>query len=238
MRRNRTKVVWLPQDNINSIGAAGSNVFQRFALNAVGVTGDFAVGEIPLTIDNPPGATTAGTTLSDIYSSGYRLRRIVGKVWVDQQQLAEDTANDFIVTVGIIVRRVDPAAGTSLALLTGVGETLSPQEIENSADPWIWRRSWRLNNLLATPQDPIGNQSEESLLENNYGYGPSAVDGPHIDQKTARIIGPEERLFLTASSMIADGSMFALSSTTFITTDLRVLGSMRTMVGNRRNASR
>lgn len=240
MRRKTSKVVWLPQDNINSIGGVGStNVYQLFALNPVGVAGSIASGEIPLVIDNPPLATTAGATLADINSSGYRLRRIVGKIWIDQQQLAEDLPSDIIVTAGIIVRRVDPATGASLAFLSGSAEILSPSEIENTSDPWVWRRTWRVNNLLATVNDPLGNQDAESLLTNNYGHGPSAVDGPHVDQKTARIIGPEERLFLTASAMIFNfGGMVAISATTFVMCNLRILGSMRTMVGNRRNASR
>lgn len=230
-RRSSPKVVWLPQDPANSLGAS---VYQEFILAVAGTVGDFAVGEIPLVIDNQADPLVVETTLADVESSGYRLRRVVGKIWAFTDQQQEDTPGAIIVTAGIIVRRADPATGASLAVETGSANLVSPGEIENTSDPWVWRRSWFQGNNDATIVQPFrGN----TLPENNLFF--SALDGPHVDQKTARLIGPEERLFLTVSATIVTGGMDQnITLSTAILTDLRVLGSMRTMIGNRRNASR
>jgi len=72
----------------------------------------------------------------------------------------------------------------------------------------------------------------------NYAHGPAVADGPHIDQKTARTVSLEERLFLDVSvtnvDVGAEGNDFSVN----VVTDLRVLGSMRSGSGNRRNSSR
>lgn len=232
-RRTRPKVVWLPQTNANSLGANATTVYQKFALQLGGDIGDFTVGEIPLVIDDTHDPLAAATTLADVEDSGYRLRRIVGKIWVNQHQSAGDTPGIRIVTAGIIVRRTDVTTGASLASLDTTGQLQSPGEIQNTADPWVWRRSWLLANNLAT----IAALNGETYPDSNQFF--SAVDGPHVDQKTARIIGPEERLFLNVSSTIVTAGMdLQTQDVCDIVTDLRVLGSMRTTVGNRRNASR
>lgn len=237
-RRRSPKVVWLPQDNLSSVGPvpdAGTAVYQTFAVDVIGGVGSFAVGEIPLVIDGPQDPLLITTSLSDIANSGYRLRRIVGKIWVRVAQAANDGPATVVVTAAIIVRRVNEA-GASLAFLTGNASTLSPGEIQNTEDPWVWRRSWYLCNTLS---QAAAAGALTGLPTDNVGLrAGSALDGPHIDQKTARIIGPEERLFLTVSSTVINegGDQVALSSV--ILTDLRVLGTLRTTSGNRRNASR
>lgn len=236
MARRSPRVVWLPQDNENSIPLDGTTVYQRAAIDVFGTPGSFAVGEIPLVIDRPQDPAALTTSLSDIGNSGYRLRRIVGKIFCSANQVDADTPVRTLLTCGIIVRRVNEG-GASLAILTGNAATLSPGEIQNTEDPWIWRRTWLLGNPLATAAalTPI-----RSIATVNYAsQGGSAVDGPHVDQKTARVIGPEERLFLTFSSTILEaGTDQELSLGVEIVTDLRILGSLRTTSGNRRNASR
>lgn len=237
MRKRSPKVVWLPQDNLASVGPVvdqGTAVYQTFAVDVIGGVGSFAVGEIPLVIDAPQDPLIATTSLSDIANSGYRLRRIVGKIFVRQAQAVNDGPATVMVTAGLIVRRVNEN-GNSLAFLTGNGATLSPGEIQNTEDPWIWRRSWYLFNNLAAAA------TAGALIGpvDNYGVRVgSALDGPHIDQKTARIIGPEERLFLTVSSTIINEGGDQVAASTVILTDLRFLATLRTTSGNRRNASR
>lgn len=236
MRASRKpRVVWFPQTNANSVGISPRDisVFQNFTVDVNGLAGDFAVGEIPLVIDGEGDPLAAANTLSDIENSGYRLRRVVGKIWVSIGTSDEDTPVEVVVTAGIIVRRTNEQTGASYALETANGELLSPGQIRNAGDPWVWRRSWRLGNNRATTASP----DFPFLAETNEFF--SALDGPHVDQKTARIIGPEERLFLDVSStIIVAGGNPALTLSAFVLTDLRVLGSMRTSSGNRRNASR
>lgn len=245
MRRKSPRVVWLPQTNANSVGAAFGNqtaVYQEFALNTAGDPGDFITGEIPLVADGDSQdiLANAETSLSDVYNSGYRLRRIVGKVWVAVDQEAGATGpKSVIASAGIIVRRVDPLTALSLASqsVTNQQELLSPGEIRNTSDPWIWRRSWQVNQLVA--QSASGVFAQTGVTHNYGGATGSGVDGPHVDQKTARVIGPEERLFLTCSVTNITGGFDSQGTTAvFFLTDLRILGTLRTTSGNRRNASR
>jgi len=228
-RRNKPRVVWLPPTNANSLGADERNGYQAFTVDVTGLIGEFAVAEIPLTIDAQSDPLDPNTSLADVESAGYRLRRIVGKIFCIQLQQAITNGPSVLVTAGIIVRRVDPESGTSLASLDTTGDTQGPGRLTNYSDPWVWRRSWILGNNLAT-------DSVQELPESNMEYG-SVADGPHVDQKTARVVSAEERLFLNVSSTLLQNGG-ELTTSTFVTTDLRILASMRTQSGNRRNASR
>lgn len=234
MRRRNPRVVWLPQTNANSVGGL-SSAYQVFRVDVSGVEGDFAVGEIPLVIDGEGDPLAATNTLSDIESSGYRLRRIVGKIFARVDQVAAASPFLLAVTAGIIVRRSNDQTGASLAVETLNEELVAPSQIRNSGDPWIWRRTWLLGNNKSLERPPSAGLVEEGNTELG-----SAVDGPHVDQKTARIIGPEERLFLDVSATVVqqDAVTTLINTSTLIVTNLRVLGSMRSSSGNRRNASR
>jgi len=234
-RRRSPRVLWLPQDQANGLG--NGTVYQRSELIVSGPTGSFTVLEIPLVIDQAEDALLPTTTLSDIGNSGYRLRRIVGKIWVAAVPVVGDTPVAVAITAGIIVRATGDNPN-SLAFLTGNADTLSPSQVANTEDPWVWRRSWLIGNQLATgapgfpvPFPPLG-------FGGQYGGN---NDGPHVDQKTARLVGHEQRLFLNISSTVVipgDDPQAQGELRTFILTDLRVLGSLRTTTGNRRNASR
>lgn len=223
--RRGPRVVWLP-----ALEAAEPTI-ENLGLRSftVGVTAlvPFANVSIPLTIDEPEEQSLS--SLADINSSGYRLRRIVGKIFAFGDRFDTESGIEGVaVTAGFIVRRVD-AAGQPLA--TTFSEA-SPQAITNWQDPWIWRRTWMLwNPELASP-------FPERLPLNNTDYG-SAVDGAHVDQKTARIVGPEERLFLDIGVVaLFRGGVAELSNDTLFVIDVRILGSMRTSSGNRNNSSR
>lgn len=229
--RRKPRVVWLPPTNANSFGGLNTNGVQIFAVNTTGVAPK-ATGEIPLVIDSQDDPLDPATSLADVENSGYRLRRVVGKIWVECQGSDENTAAFGVVTAGLIVRRSEPATGTSYAVATSNENLISTQEIGNYGDPWVWRRSW----VLFNPAQALNGSLEDNCT--NWAHGPSAVDGPHVDQKTARIVGPEERLFLdvTVHQNTADQGEIPLVWT--VMCDLRVLASMRTSSGNRRNASR
>lgn len=233
--RRRPRVVWLPNTNANSLPlVAGPNVTsdstsQIFIVGSTPLTS--VTGEIPIVIDSEDDPTAATTSLSDIENSGYRLRRIVGKIFLGVQQSSLSSATQAVVTAGLIIRRTNPQDGTSFAFHTSQG-LINPQLIENSGDPWVWRRTWLLHNN--------GNQPALIGPETNYGVNAaSALDGPHVDAKTARIVSNEERLLLNVSVTPITGDpndqdLFNVS----VIADLRVLASMRLSSGNRRNASR
>lgn len=230
--RRKPRVVWLPPTNANSFGSSDTSGIQIFAVNTTGA-GPVATAEVPLTIDAQSDPLALDTSLADVESSGYRLRRVVGKIFVQCQGSEENTAAFGVVTAGLIVRRVDDSTGASFAILTSNETLINTQEIRNYGDPWIWRRTWLISNpAIFEVDNPFG------IVANNYGHGPSAVDGPHVDQKTARIVGPEERLFLDVSVRQNTEDQGEIPIVWTIITDLRVLASMRSSSGNRRNASR
>lgn len=256
MRRRKPRVVWLPQTNANSIGD-GSQVYQLGIIGVAGATGQSVTKEIPLVLDTQVSAVF-GTepSLADIESSGYRLRRIVGKLWceVAQQDIFSGAGigaitgpSSCIVSAGIIVRRAD-STGTSYASQVGViSEEIDVGKIDNTGDPWVWRRSWTLgdNNalqLLSGTAGAVQTQSRQFFPTTNFGnYAGGNSDGAHVDQKTARLVSSEERLFLDVTVTILGESPNQPDTnpiTVAFWTDLRVLGSLRTTSGNRRNASR
>lgn len=249
-KRRRTKVVWLPADINNRLNTAPSpatsgldsqtiiSVFTANPLGAVPVT-----AEIPIVKDFGTGSlslVTPATTLADIEQSGYRLRRIVGKLAFSCLQGAAAAAGDgsiFQVTAGFIIRRIDDTTGTSLASVGAAGLDISTVTFSNIADPWIWRRSWLIadKSAAAAALDP---NVAAFAPSNTFGYAGGVLDGPHVDAKTARIVGPEERLFLSVTCEGVNGAAQGAPGAVLLIGDLRVLGSMRTNVGNRRNASR
>lgn len=201
--------------------------------------------ELPIVLDGTQSDPLDQTSsLADIEGSGYRLRRIVGKLWVFIGQTDAVGASLIGVSAGFIIRRVDPATGISLAASTAETQ-VNPSEIRNTADPWIWRRDYLLGNgpSRATDTNPLDIGSYvEGIGKNpttNFGrnYG-SAFEGPHVDQKTARIVGPEERLFLDISALVILNSATSPGTSLLAIWNLRVLASMRSNIGNRGNASR
>lgn len=233
-RRTKPRVVWLPATNNNSVSPDSRSGIGTFILSTGVDASNRNQAEVPILIDGNPSVLTAAT-LDDVENNGYRLRRIVGKIFCFQQQVAGNNPAAVIVTAGLIVRRVSPTTGFSLAFLDGTGKQIDTQDLDNWGDPWIWRRSWVLANALSTDggDSTIADVGPFSNME----YG-SVADGPHVDAKTARIVGPEERLFLDVTVGVLEGLTAGGVNDVKVVFDLRCLASMRTGAGNRRNASR
>lgn len=238
MRRNKPRVVWLPPTNTFSADPSARSVWQFASANiTTPIIGQVDAIEVPIIQDGITSSPLNPTSsLADIEDSGYRLRRVVGKLYVFIGQTETGGVRPgqlFGVTAGLIIRRIDGTTGGSLAVAGGGIIQVDPADIENSMDPWIWRRSWLLANNGTTNPTLINDVPAQ-----NFGAEyPGSLEGPHIDQKTARVVGPEERLFLDVSSTCILASDNTTTSLVIIY-EMRVLGSMRTSVGNRRNASR
>lgn len=252
--RRRPRVVWLyptgtPQDGIaNGFENPGLIVFQTAVTVGSGAQPTF---EIPLVVDNDPERTFAGAPLSVLQDAGlnqaiqygYKIRRIVGHIHVTAQYTNDQQTQltGVAATAALMVRRVESDTGTAIA----PGIDVHPALIQNFPDPWIWRRTWVLSGL---PNENLkGNDNAIQIAgdwhrfpEANSFYG-DVRSGPHVDAKTSRIVGPEERLFLDLGiiGLPLDrdpGVQEEVRITSVI--DLRVLASIRTNTGNRRNASR
>lgn len=249
MRRRKPKVVWLPNTNAFTTSEDNTGAWSIASVNITGITnggsGDPpSLIEVPIVQDgvqSDPLATNS--SLADIENSGYRLRRIVGKLYIFMAQTQDLLAEDIWgVTAGFMVRRVDPATGGSLAVLAG-DDVIDPANIRNNGDPWIWQRSWLLSNYTTPPPAVAATDGVAVFLHHtqggaNYGkaYPGGNLEGPHVNQKTARIVGPEERLFLdvSATPILTSG----IDTSLVLIYNFRVLASMRSNIGNRRNASR
>lgn len=241
--RRKPRVVWLPPDKFNRLGVAPPDsitVGNQQATGAFRLTippgaGSSHTENIPLVLDRQLGISQIGIgTLSDIESSGYRLRRIVGELFVQAPDvdLGAGAASHLLITIGIIVLRVSESTGDPLE--AGLDGAYSPQLWENQADPWVWRRSWALSNF----SQALAVANPDSLYPGTNAQV-SSYNGPHVDAKTARVLGPEERLFMVCSGASLDGDVASqINSGVNIVWDLRFLASMRTSSGNRRNASR
>lgn len=245
-RIRRPRVVWLPSSNVQRIDSATDDIssIQQATFQAPSdAIGEKNAGLMAVVNDIEPLPNAANTTLADINSSGYRLRRIVGKVYVSAAQAIVDDGGVWLVTAGFIVLRVGPS-GVPLAPVAG----LHPAIVDNDESPWIWRRSWILSNLLTTSVQttnqgwgPItftgaGRTGGRDMANNSLNGGVS--DGPHVDQKTARIVSRDLRLFLAIGTTCLNVNSSQLTGLIDVITDLRVLGTMITTSGNRRNATR
>lgn len=249
-RRRKPRVVWLPPSAVGRIGInpAVSGISPGAFQFVQDITGPSTAGTsvtsvFPVLSDLPSpafqGSNLAVDSLADIYSSGYRLRRIVGKLYVGMGQTSPDVgqssvAQVILCTAGFIVLRVKQD-GTPIA--DSDPDSYSPSIINNWADPWIWRRTWILGSVDAATHPHI---FTGGILwqENNCQYG-SVADGPHIDQKTARRISTEERLFLVCTTTLLDTTTQEDGVVqSFWYGDLRCVASLITTAGNRRNASR
>lgn len=248
MRRRKPRVVWLPNTEANGFGTTNT-IYNTATFTITGsggagdlVSGDSAAAEFPVVTDGIQSDPLQPTSsLSDIENSGYRLRRIVGKIYVFHS-VALTAPRFTFVTAGLIIRRVDPVTGGSLAAVASAVQPfplIHPGFTTNQGDPWIWRRTWLLGNRPPGFNFDDPDNADAAPARNFADAYPGGIaEGPHVDQKTARVVGPEERLFLDVGATVFTGSSAATSLTLGVAFELRALASMRIASGNRRNASR
>jgi len=238
-RRRKPTVAWLP---VLGQGSGSTNLWLEGLITVLpgGGATNISTTIHALVVDYPAEAvqTAQVETLADYQGSGYRLRRIVGKFNCGLDQPVGDGQTSYpnavLVGAGLIVLRVDSATGAPLRAATP-GD-YSPLARDNVRDPWIWRRTWLLGaDLASTPTTTAGGFFPET---NSY-YG-SAADGPHIDQKTARRIGAEERLILAVSTVYLNelSGAATTANTVRYCYEARYLTSPLRVNGNKRNASR
>lgn len=252
-RRRKPRVVWLPNTGTQmGTGRSNTPLDNAAAIEiAATVTGD--TGEVfstPLVIDNPPERTFVGATLPVLQTSalnqtlefGYRLRRIVGRMQIAMRCLDQVIAFPaFWIKAGIIVRRVDEQGVSTLNV-----SDVDPTRLKQVSDPWIWQRNFVISptNFGNGPPD-VGSGAAATInlfLPQTRECG-GTKDGPAVDIKTARRLGPEERLFLDVAveglPLSANGGGVTNDNTfMYFLFDYRVLGTIYTNSGNRRNASR
>lgn len=263
-KRRRPRVVWLPVYGRDFFeGTEGGDNFGNGIGGDLAVAPDGAIYTEfqPCTFDySNPSSYEEGVdfrSLHDLTSgNSYRLRRLVGKfhagVVYDVTEGNFSYAPTVDLAAGFIINKTDPSGNPLVSGAIGSSDqtVFGPLAEDGAEDPWIWRRRWILssigpNNITMAPSgtaqgwgSTFGTTKGQALFPNTTaGYG-SVADGPHIDQKTARVIGPQERLFFWVQARVVapDGSMY--TPHVLYQTDLRILASLRFQQGNKRNASR
>lgn len=193
----------------------------------------------------------------------YVIERIVGKFFCAYAGPADDTGVIFPKTAWVgaglfVARAADRQAGggqnvpIGAASLIEIQENYSPLSPEVIREPFMWRRTWILssgrpvstpqslqNPFSSSPQQPgfvFADQSwtfNESAPRFNGRYG-SVADGPHVDVKSVRKVGNDERLWLIVAVRTLDTLFTGGQSPTNGATsglgfwfDYRVLGQLR-----------
>lgn len=216
----------------SGVGDYGSIPFGSTVITSIDRTGaPYVTPIVPDETFFPDQTASAQSTLRD-FTEGqdWFLKRIVGKLFVDQQQAppgdegATNWKNIFFAAAFFVARAHEE--NPNVPDLDS--DEFDPIGSQNVRQPWIWRRTWMLGNNTG-----IDNTTESEFFfpQGNWQYG-SALDGPHIDAKTARRIRREERLWFTCRSV---GFINTLSDPrtvdepvfqTFVL-DYRILGAMR-----------
>lgn len=148
----------------------------------------------------------AGYDLQAFIGNSYFLRRIVGKV-VCAVRNAVATAGaptHYKCAAAFFVARADEdEANNPIGLPVGgvtaadAGDNYNPLRADQMVAPWIWRRTWILQNELQAASGG-GSAGNFGFSASNTLLG-SMYDGPHVDAKTKRYVQRNERLYLATA---------------------------------------
>jgi len=250
--RRKPKVLWLPVTGNDSSDVPEEENWVNGPTGVLVVphTGEIIFDAVPVTFDYTDAPSTEQGTfersLQDLTSgNNYRLRRIVGKIHAgcSAQSTGNTTYPNCEVAAGFMVNRTDDSGNLINAGGFGNEQAASPLAQDAMQDPWIWRRRWELAPDLGplaasvTSDGILIGQQRKGFPSSTAGYG-SVADGPHIDQKTARVIANQERLFFWIAARVRFDNVSGQSNLITWALDIRILASLRTNQGNRRNASR
>lgn len=222
-RRRRNRGTWL--QTLGSLLDEGSpSTFNGIAWQQPVDPTQFITTIVPVTTDAPSfqgDSVNSATVMGDVIGNEYFLDRVVGKIFLQTSAgttIAPESAQflyPVLVACGLFVARADDLDNT-----TPIGGALgaeserhySPLEADTVREPWIWRRAWMLGNAGNTYVNgadnegipPQGSTPAGAFPNSNAFYG-SVLDGPHIDAKTKRRVGQEDRLWFACSASYVPG---------------------------------
>lgn len=222
MRRRRNRSTWFPILGFEVAESTFTTVdIRELSVNNNGVP-SVTVTTIINDIDRGSQNTITGFSLRDqVEGQTCIIDRIVGKIVIERDALVvvPDEIATIIACAAIAVLPTDDDGLGNPALTTADLDPLNPN---NSANPWLWRRTWILG---ASGSDQVGGRGE--LPPHNL-FG-SVAEGSHVDTKgTHRAIRREERIFLIYSLQAAfpSNESVPLVNSVRAYADLRVVGRM------------
>lgn len=207
-RRKRAKYIWLPsQWSFEDTGVSTpTNAIDNNL--PVGVSGDPNITFSPVVLDstledtdvpNFASGQPTDVTITDIVQANeYFLKRIVGNLWIGVRQDDQSDMPAALVEAGLFVGRADDTnPETPMGAAASPFAGFDPAHPDTTREPWIWKKSWILSN-----QQTSSSSSYAWGGAVNYGiYDPGLRGGGNtIDQKTARRVRKDERLWLAVST--------------------------------------
>lgn len=250
-RRRRARYTWLP--TLGTAGPEGTddNSSGREFTLLVPEDGSSDVVITPVTFDEPKEGddlNLASNPLGTILGNEYFIKRIVGKLFAVHRQQNNLNADPSLPPAALfgagffIARANDTSQGPDQpigsATIVERQENYSPLSEDVIREPWIWRRTWVLQNAFerfqfaeirsganfATGAPAFTGRDVPTCT---MGYG-SIQDGPHIDAKTARRVKQDERLFfVVAARALPTASVFNTNGLIDGYLDFRILGALR-----------
>lgn len=204
-RSRRNNGTWLP---IQGTVLAEDVSLWGFGANIpVQPNGDIQSIVTPITTDEPLEGDDIlnNTTMSTVVGNEYFLDRIVGKLFIEHFSQLDDAAapvgGPVLVAAGFFIARADEGSPNLPIGNEGqfqLNNNYSPLEMDNSREPWIWRRTWLLGTGGAYADGVVQSRGARAFPASNVHYG-SVLDGPHLDAKTKRRVGQDDRLWFICS---------------------------------------
>lgn len=222
--RRRSRGTWFPTFGVLA-GGQDNTISLTGIDNQVDVTDDgepYTTIDV-LTFDAPDEGLYESSTLADIVGSEYLLRRVVGKF--NAAYIGGATSPLFAkLSMGLFVSRASGgsetdsqipigAPATSFNVSAGLNleatENYSPLAERTMREPWLFRRTWILGNSnnSSTSADPGSTTGTAKLAALAWEIFPpstsrhgSVLDGPHVDAKTLRKVGQDDRLYMAVSA--------------------------------------
>jgi len=247
-KRRQFRGTWLPILGAENPDTTTWTTVNEAVIGAGNV--DVTVGIFPVLRDYAQEHdNTASTAALGLYTlNEYALRRVVGKIVCcveDTVQTATETlAFSVTACAGLFIARAgddaDPQAGDSPIGGNAVWQTdYNPLDPDCIREPWLWRRTWQLGSPLAALRQLNTNpQGGTPLLTSTRGLGlpwsntqyGSVADGPHVDAKTRRRVGNDDRLWLALAchtNPFTDGTPPADPPDVHFWWEFRAFGAMR-----------
>jgi len=159
---------------------------------------------------NEQNLVSAPGLLGAVLTTSYLIKRIVGSVFVGTALNTSTAPTGFGVKV---------AAAIFVAQVDNDGQLLNtaawdPFDDDAAQKPWMWRRAWHLG-----AQDSGPNYYQWPLTNAEYG---SLREATHVDVKSKRVVGYENRLFIVYASR----SLENVASEVMWSSQLRLFGKM------------